>query len=374
MPIRIMHVVDTLETGGLERGVVNLIQRMDPERFSHTVCAIRNLGPLAAELPAARVNVVCLNKTAPGYTCLVPALYRQIEAVRPQVVHSRNWGTIETVLAGRWSRSRGLVHSEHGMESAGGGNEPVHKRSLRRFAFELVDRVFSVSYQLRDLYAGRTGFPSRRISVIHNGVDTVRFRPRPEIRSGIRRQFQIGEDEFCIGAVGRLEPVKSHVTLLQAAACLPAGKWRVILAGEGSEMASLRRLVAGTPGLADRVTFTGEITQIPDFLNALDAYVLPSLSEGFSNSLLEAMATGLPVIATATGGNPEVVVPGECGLLFPVGDWRALAASLLSLKDTPSIRMRLGEGAVVRMKDFSMHTMVKKYEDLYEDLGARNKK
>jgi len=374
MPIRIMHVVDTLKTGGLESGVVRLIRSLDPERFEHRLCAMRSLGPLADQLPPDRVKVFCLDNDTPGFSIQAGALARHIRETKPHIVHSRNWGTIEAIPAGWYTRSCALVHSEHGLESV--GPEPIRRRCFRRLAFHLADRVFSVSYQLRDWYARSIGFPANRIGVIHNGVDTQRFTPRPQERIHARARLGIEAGEFSIGAVGRLEPVKDLFTLLRAlAACgRNLGQWRLLLAGKGREESSLRNFVNDHPEIRNRVVFLGEVGSqtVPDLLNALDLYVLPSITEGICNALLEAMATALPVIASATGGNPEVVVAGESGLLFPVGDPRALAERLELLCLHPELRTQTGQRARQRiLEHFSLESMVRQYERLYTSLAPR---
>ena len=146
-----------------------------------------------------------------------------------------------------------------------------------------------------EMWAARTGFAVNRIQVIHNGVDTARYRPDAQARQAVRRELNIGGDEVCIGLVGRLEPVKDHATLLRAAATLKARpEWKILVAGEGQLEASLRQLSLEIPNLRGRVRFLGERAGIAELLNALDIYVLPSISEGISNSLLEAMAPACP--------------------------------------------------------------------------------
>ena len=371
MAIRVMHVVDSLETGGLERGVVNIIQRLDPTRFQHTVCAIRNLGPLADQLP--RTQVTCLNRNPKGFSIMIGELARQIKRARPHVVHSRNWGTIEAVWAGRLARQCRVVHSEHGSEAAEGPPEPRLKWIVRRAAYEFADQVMSVSHQLKEMWAARTGFAASRIQVIHNGVDTSRFRPRAAAREAMRREFSLGENEVCIGVIGRLEPVKDYATLLRAAATLKIRpEWKLLVVGLGQMEAALKKFAAENPNLHDRVRFLGERTEIPDILNALDIYVLPSLSEGISNSLLEAMATGLPVVVSDTGGNPEVVAAGQSGMLFKVGHHEELASHLTRLIEEPEERARFGRQARERIEreDFSLDAMAERYARMYSRLAG----
>jgi sugar transferase (PEP-CTERM/EpsH1 system associated) len=370
-PIRIMHFVDGLGNGGLENGLVNLIDRLDSDRFEHVVCAIRRLGPSADRLPQDRVRVMCLGKKSTDSRVHFAALVRAIREARPEIVHSRNWGAVEAVMAGRWAGTRGVVHSEHGLEGDANAKEPWRRRLFRRCAFELAHHVASVSYQLRDLHARRTGFAAHRISVIHNGVDGRRFRRDAETRVQVRRELGISADEFCIGSVGNLLPVKDHMTLLEAFDRV-AGSFqacRLVLFGEGSERSRLEAFADAHPEWRERVSFLGSNPRVAEMLNALDVYVLPSISEGISNSLLEAMATGLPVVAAATGGNPEVIVDGESGLLFPVGDAEGLAKILLDLHAKQDLRAQLGQGALRRVSEnFSIDSMVRNYAQMYESL------
>jgi sugar transferase (PEP-CTERM/EpsH1 system associated) len=373
MPIRIMHVVDSLGRGGLENGLVNLIGRLDPAQFEHIVYTMRGLGPNADRLPMDRVQVISLGKKDSGSRFQSGALAGAMRHFRPDVVHSRNWAAIEAVIAGRWVGSCALVHSEHGLEVDATAKEPWRRICFRRLAFELANRVLSVSGQLRDLHARRTGFPARKITVIHNGVDSRRFFPDPLTRARVREELRLDPAEFCIGCVGNLLPVKSHMTLLEAVAGIAVtdGNWRLLLIGEGPERNKLEAFVDAHPEWKHRVSFMGSSNRVPELLQAMDVFVLPSVAEGICNALLEAMASGLPVVATAVGGNPEVVVDGESGLLFPVGDSRALATHLSEIRMQRGLRLQLGQRAVQCVREkFSVDSMVQKYAELYRSVGS----
>jgi sugar transferase (PEP-CTERM/EpsH1 system associated) len=368
MPMRIMHVVNNLGKGGLENGLVNLLHRLDPNRFEHVVCTVRGLGPNADRLPKDRVRVMALSAASvpPVQT---PAFIRVIRTVRPDVVHSRNWGTIEAVFAARMARVPGVIHSEHGFEAAASAPEPWRRTLVRRAAYELADRVMSVSSQLRELHGSRTGFPSERITVIPNGVDTSRFFPDAGIRRSMRAALGIADAELCVGCVANLVPVKDHMTLLQSLAALDERhhrNWRLLLIGDGPERPRLESFVNGYDAWRSRVQFLGSSDRVPDLLRAMDAFVLPSLAEGMCNSLLEAMATGVAVVATDVGGNPEVVVDGDSGLLFAARDVRALGIQLEQLYEQPALRQRLGQRALERARGtFSIDAMVLSYDRLY---------
>jgi sugar transferase (PEP-CTERM/EpsH1 system associated) len=369
-PVRILHVVDSMNAGGLENGVVNVINELDPARFAHVLCAVRELGPNADRLRADRADTICLQKPA-GSRFDFGRLASVVRRIRPDVVHCRNWGSIEGVFAARFAGRRPVVYSEHGLEGASEEREVRRRIWLRRIAFETADQVLCVSNELRDHHARQTGYPARRISVIHNGVQTARFRPDATARASIRRDHAIGDSAFWIGSVGRLMRVKDHMTLLQAVDLIDrqTQDWRLTVVGEGPERANLEAFVRASPW-RERVNFAGVSARVPEFLNGFDVYALPSINEGLCNSLAEAMACGLPVVATAVGGNPELVEDGRSGLLFPAGDHEALAKLLLELRTSPDRRRELGRQARERiLQQFSIETMARNYGELYTGLA-----
>jgi sugar transferase (PEP-CTERM/EpsH1 system associated) len=377
MRIRVMHVLDNMGWGGMQNGLVNMIHRLDPNRFEHIVCCTRYLEPEKSHrLSADRARTVCIGNPEGVSRFQLAALSRSIRDLNPDIVHSRNWGGVEAVVAGRWVGSSALVHSEHGLDEQSVVSEPWRRIAFRRLAFELADRVMSVSDHLRKIHAKRTGFPARRISVIHNGVDTNRFGPDAGLRASAREELGLAPDEFCIGCVGSLTPVKDYPTVLRAVGAMAKSvrHWRLMVVGEGPERTHLEELVNQQPDWRSHIRFLGLRSDVPAMLNAMDVYVLPSIIEGISNSLLEAMATGLPALVTDTGGNPEVVMEGNSGMLFPVGDWQRLAEHLCQLQSQPDRRLRLGKQALLRIRDnFSIDAMVRNYEQLYESLALRPK-
>jgi sugar transferase (PEP-CTERM/EpsH1 system associated) len=366
-----MHVVNGLVRGGLENGLVNLISRLDSERFEHVVCTLRGLGPNAERLTAAGVHVECLARAGKKSRVQTPALVRAMRRLQPDIVHSRNWAAIEGALAGRLARVSSVVHSEHGFDADIGAHEPWRRTCFRRMAFELSDRVLTVSYQLRDLHSKRTRFPASRISVIHNGVDRTRYYPDAAERVRIRRELGITDTEFCIGCVANLFPVKDHVTLLEAVTRMARAHedCRLLVIGEGPERARLESFMSQHAEWKHRVHFMGSRSDVPALLRALDVFVLPSLAEGICNALLEAMATGVSVVATAVGGTPEIIVDGESGFLVPPRNAEALAQRLIDLRQRPELRMCLGQRGLERVRDeFSIDAMVRSYDELYGSL------
>ena len=368
-PIRVMHIVFGLGRGGIQTGLENVLGRLDRNEFEHVVCALRppidhpmcqGLGGLA--------QVMCLRTTESGSRFQVAAIAKAIREVKPDIVHSRNWGCIEAVPAARWVGGCAVVHGEHGFDSDMVGGEPRRRAWFRRAAFEMADQVLSVSYQARDLHCANTGFSSDRVTVVHNGVNDCIYRPDAACRARIRGELGIGAHEFCIGSVANLAPVKDHMTTLRALATFhkEVKDWQAIIVGDGAERGRIEAFLEQNPELRSRVRLLGLSRRVPELLNAMDVMVLSSVVEGICNSLLEAMATGVPVIATRTGGNPEIVADGHSGLLFPVGDDVQLAEKLLLVQRQEDTRMEMGRQAAHRMRtEFSLDSMARNYERVY---------
>jgi sugar transferase (PEP-CTERM/EpsH1 system associated) len=293
---------------------------------------------------------------------------------RPHIVHSRNWGAIEAVFAARIAGVPVAIHSEHGYELDMLEGMPMRRRLMRRAAYALADAVFTVSSDLRTYHARQTWVPPSRIRVLANGVDSERFAPQREKRLASRIRMGLSEKTLLIGSVGRLVAIKDHATMLRAAEML-AGQGldlSVALAGDGPELERLRAVAAASPHLSGRVHFLGASQNIVDILNAMDVFVLPSVSEGMSNTLLEAMSVALPVVATRVGGNSELIEDGITGLLFKVGSIEELIGKLVILAGNQNLRSDLGKSARARiLAEYRLDSMMERYRNLYCELATR---
>lgn len=361
--LRVMHVLYSLGTGGTEMVLRKLVSGLNPEKFESIVVSIVPLDG-TERIPGVR-SMSLQRDRRPGF--LVPQLVQLFRRETPDVVHSRNWGAIEAVIAARLARVPRCVHSEHGRDINTMNGDPWRRRLFRRLCYAMADEVFAVSNELRDHYAQQTGMSAERIRVIPNGVDSCHFRPKPK-PSSLRAQLGIPEGVLLLGTVGRLDPVKDHTTLLTAAETLLRDgiELRVVLVGKGPEHNRLRERIAGNKLLQYRVIFAGEVSHPEDWLAALDIYVLPSRSEGMSNSLLEAMASGLPCVATRVGSNSDLVEEGRSGFLVEAGDAASMARRLEQLAASPTLRQEFGEQARRRAKtEFSLRSMIDNYARLY---------
>jgi len=261
-----------------------------------------------------------------------------------------------------------VIHGEHGREVTDPHGVGPRRNRLRRLLAPLVDRFVTVSFDLRRWLIEIVGLPEWKILTIHNGVDTTRFSDNGW-EAG-RRALGLAREAVAVGTVGRLDPVKDQMSLLNAFASVADGPPPRILmiVGDGPCRASLETR-ACRPDLAGRVRFFGERGDVPVLLRGLNVFVLPSIAEGISNTLLEAMATGLPVVATRTGGNPELIEDGMTGTLVPVGDPDAMAGAIEAYVRDPHLRARHGQAARRRaVERFDLGRMVEGYRDLYLSL------
>lgn len=373
-PLRVLHVLNRLATGGTENVVLQLVGGLSAGTFEHRLAALRGMDPALDQRKVPGGALLLEGKADGGFEIMVLRLARIMRAYRPHIVHSRNWGAIEAIPAARLAGVPVAIHSEHGYELDMLDGLPRRRRIFRRAAYSMADAVFTVTRELRNYHAEQAWFPTDRIRVIHNGVDTERFSPRPELRAALRKQFGVPENRFVVGTVGRTVAIKDHPTLLRAVEMMANQNIDVhaLLVGSGPELERNQQIVNASPVLGGRVTFVGSCDQVPDLLNSMDAFALTSISEGMSNTLLEAMATGLPAVATAVGGNPEVVAEDATGWLFRPRDAETLSSRLALLASQEELRRRFGAAARERaIARFSLAHMLDEYSQLYLELAAR---
>ena len=376
MQLRVLHVVNRLDLGGTETGILKVIAGLGSEEFTHGVCTARGHSPKFAQQRAFGGQLFDAAGPGSNFQFLVYRFAKIINRFRPHIVHSRNWGAIEASFAARLVGVPIVIHSEHGYELDMLEGIPLRRRLVRRAAYAIADVVFTVSSDLREYHARQAWVSPASIILLANGVDSERFAPRAEKKLACRASLGLPHNSFLIGTVGRLVPIKDQAQILHATRVLVERGLdvSVALAGDGPELERLRAIVDSLPILSGRVHFLGAQRNIPDVLNALDVFVLPSVSEGMSNTLLEAMASGLPIVATRVGGNPEIIEDRVSGLLFAVGDLAQLTGHLSNLAGNPALRCALGASARARIVDkYRLDSMLNRYRSLYRELGVRRK-
>lgn len=374
----IAHVIFRLAVGGLENGLVNLLNRMPEDRFRHVVVCLTDYTDYRQRIVREDVPVHALHKP-PGHGFGTQVrMHGLLRSLKPAIVHTRNLAALEyqpvAALAGVPVR----IHSEHGRNADDPDGTNWKYRAVRRALRPAVHHYVAVSADLKRYLTEGIGVPDRTVTHICNGVDTDLFHPVEAERVPIGPPGFVGASDTVFGTVGRMDAVKDPLNLVHAfiaandAAPDLAPRLRLVMIGDGPLRAEALRLLAAR-NLTDRAWLPGAMGGIPEILRGLDVFVLPSLSEGISNTILEAMASGLPVLATRVGGNPELVTDGVSGTFVPRADSAAMAHALIDYGRQPAWRQNQGRQA---RKDalarFSLPVMVHAYTTLYQDqLAAR---
>jgi glycosyltransferase involved in cell wall biosynthesis len=349
--------------GGLERIVAALMEGADRSIFSSGVYCLEGGGELMTEMLDKGHAAKALGKGA-GVNLLLPwRLAKHLRADGVDVVHCHNFGAFAYgAVAGRLARVRGVLYTAHGPEF------PSLRRQAVLERLPLADRVVAVSDYIRRSAIERAGIDPGRVTTIRNGVDIRRFAPSTTDAAMKKRlEIGVGESDALIGVVARLSAEKDHATLIAAFARVAAGrpKSRLIVVGDGELMGELKGQT-GRLGLDGSVLFLGKRTDVTDLLRMFDVFALSSKEEGLGITILEAMASGVPVVATCAGGIPEIVEHGVTGVLVPPGDEVVLGDAIEWVLSHPEAVAAMAAAARRRVEEqFSLDRMVAAYERLY---------
>lgn len=370
----IAHVIHHLDVGGMENGLVNLVNTLPRERYRHVIICMTEYTDFAARIRHADIDVHALHKREGKDFSVYLRLWRLLKALRPDIVHTRNLATVEGMLPAALAGVPGRVHGEHGRDVHDLDGTRRRYQWLRRAYRPLIQHYIALSADLEAYLRARVGVPARKITRIYNGVDTVRFHPPAGTRDPLPPDGFAPPGTMVIGSVGRMRAVKDPLNLVRAFLLLlerradARERLRLVLVGDGPlrEPAVALLRAADAHGLA---WVPGACDNVPELLRAMDVFVLPSLVEGISNTILEAMACGRPVVATRVGGNPELVGEGETGYLVPRSDPHALAGAIERYLDEPALMLRHGAAGRARVEAaFSLETMVACYLAVYDQL------
>ncbi|MDP2881157.1 MAG: TIGR03088 family PEP-CTERM/XrtA system glycosyltransferase [Azonexus sp.] len=372
----VVHVMHRFDTGGLENGVVNLINHMPVGAYRHAVIALTEITDFKKRIQRPDVQFFALNKKPGHVIWIYPQLYRLFRQLRPAIVHTRNLAALEAAVPAWAARVPARIHGEHGRDV--GDFDGANKKCqwIRRIYSPFVKHYIALSQDLAHYLTNPVGIGAKRVTQIYNGVDAVRFHPASERKDIPDSPFNEAR-LWLVGTAGRMQTVKDQTNLAHAFVLAintePSLRehLRLVMVGDGPlRHESLAILEAA--GLAELAWLPGERNDIPDIMRGLDCFVLPSLGEGISNTILEAMASGLPVIATKVGGNPELVQEGRTGHLVPAADPGALAQAIINLAQSPDKSRAMGYAGRKRIEaQFSMTAMIDSYQQIYDRLLGR---
>jgi glycosyltransferase involved in cell wall biosynthesis len=351
---RVVHVLNSTAVGGAETVVLRLGIRLQELGWTPEVVVLRGEGPLSASFLEAGIPVTDLRVPPRGGAWAMRAAMRAWwRQERPPLLHTHNVSPlVAAALALPRHGGTRLVHTKHGRARSAS----LRGRLVTRWAAGRADAIVAVSRDAASRAIEREGFPADRVSLIYNGIDTGRV----TARTGAWRQRLV--------TVARLEPVKSLDLLLRALAHLRGTGHAATLTvvGDGTEREALEQLTREL-GLVEHVTFTGWTRNVESYLGEADLFVMSSRSEGLSLTLLEAMAVGLPVVATDVGGNPEVIEEGVTGHLVPHGSPQALAGAMAAVLARPDRAAAMGAAGRQRvLARFSLDVMADAYSRVYQ--------
>ncbi len=361
--IGVLYIVASFKSGGTETQLLEIVKGMDRRRLQPSVLCFRREGGLLSQFEALGVEI----REAGFDSLLTPrafrafrSLARWIDGRSIRIVHGFHFhGSLYGALLKLIRPHLRLIVCEQGLS----GPEGMHIAAGRRLIYRAADVILVNCEAVRRVLVQRDGLDPARIGIIYGGVDAEKFRARewgPEAN---------GRGPV-VGCVGRLHPDKGQVVLARAARriveSLPGAK--IVLAGDGPQREEVEAVIADC-GVREHVSLLGDRRDVPELLAGLDLLVLPSMNEGFANAALEGMATGLPVVVSDAGGNPEAIDDGRTGLVVPKGDPEALASAVIRICRDPEQARRMGRAGRERVTSvFGVDHLVRRHQEMYEDL------
>jgi len=369
MKIRIVHMLYSFGLGGLEGMIAGLINRMDRSIFSHSICVFCDeLASLKKIDPGIAVDVHVIKRHFSHDPSVVIRLSGVLMKIRPDIVRTYNWAGMEGIVAAKLCGLRNIVHSEHGFDISEIYKQKKRRIAARRLLLKNCVKVIAVSKGLQRWLVEDVKVDSDKVAYIPNGCDISEFYPGKDAE--VRRKLGIREDDIVVGTVGSLVELKDQKSLIEAFGRLagPRNNIKLMLVGDGPMRNELERL-SRAAGVKEKTIFTGRVTGPASFYRAMDIFALPSLSENMPNVLLQAMATGLPVIATDVGDVGHILDGEERGIIVKPKDIDAMEQGIKLFLDHPELGKDMGSAARKRIEEaFDILRIKNAYEKLYESI------
>lgn len=370
----IVHLIHRLDVGGLENGLINLINHLPPERYRHAIVCLESASDFRQRIQRPGVEIISLNKQRGKDWSHYLRLFHTLKRLHPSLIHTRNLAGIEAQLLAAAAGVHLRVHGEHGRDIDDLDGSKRRYRLLRKLLRPLIGQFIAVSRELEEWLISAIGARPQRVTHIRNGVDSLQFHPRLGPPAAIGPQGFVTEQTFLIGSVGRMEQVKDHLTLVHAflhlldGEIIPAAHLRLAIIGDGSCRQACQEALRAA-GAAHLAWLPGSRDDVAQLMRCMTVFAQPSLTEGTSNTILEAMASGLPVVATAVGGNPDLVQIGWTGALVSPRKPAHLADAIANYYRMPGLAMQHGARARQRvLNEFSLTAMANAYLAVYDRL------
>ena len=370
----IVHLIHQLEVGGLENGLVNLINNLPPDRYRHAIVCMKDHSDFSRRIRRPGVEIISINKREGKDWAHYYRLFRTLRRLQPLLIHTRNLSSLEGQLLAAAAGVRLRVHGEHGRDMRDLYGRKLRYRLLRKLLRPLIGHFIAVSRDLEAWLVGTIGARPQIVTHIRNGVDSVHFHPRLGPPAAVGPEGFLGEDSFVIGSVGRMVEVKDYMSLVHAFLLLLAEdemareQMRLMIIGDGPCRQACLDLLHQA-GVSHLAWLPGNRDDISQLMRTMDVFALPSLAEGTSNTILEAMATGLPVVATAVGGNADLVQSGWTGTLVPARSPELLADAIGAYYRIPGLGAHHGSHGRRRvLAEFSLMAMADAYLAVYDRL------
>lgn len=376
-PPIIAHIIFRLAVGGLENGVVNIINRIPETQYRHVIISLTDATDFKDRINRKDVDIYCLHKKPGRDVSYLFRFWKILKQVKPDIVHTRNLAALETTVVSALMGVKYRIHSEHGWGVKDENVKSDMKYLLyRRIMSKLVHRYIGLSKNIEDTLIKNIKVPKRKVRQVYNGVDCEKFISKQSINERENELFPKGfitKDCVLIGTVGRMDPVKDQRLLLLAFIKLlecqnNLKNMKLVMIGDGAMMPELKKIVSDKK-VENNVWLAGSKNNIHKYMQYMDIFCLPSKNEGISNTILEAMASNLPVVATNVGGNGELIINDTTGKLVPAEDCDALKEALHEYVNDSSLRKAHGLMARKRvLENFSLDSMVKNYLSIYNGI------
>lgn len=366
-PIKILHIISRLPLGGVENLLLNTVKNYDKKRFMPCVCSLSDKGVVGAEIERLGIDVISLNKLSHSFDWSIVGdiqgiiRERDVRVVRSDQYHANLYGRLAAWKAGVPC----IVAAVHNVYTR---DKKLHRRAVNRLFSRFTDSVVAVSEAVKRDVIKYDRVPEHKVKVIYNGIELDAFSFKDRVRA--RALLGIGADAPVVGNVGRLVEQKGQRYLIEAVSMLRRDFPDIVLlmVGDGPEKEGLKAQ-ARSLGIEKNVMFALARTDVPDMLSAMDVFAFPSLWEGLGNALIEAMASGLPVVASDIMPIREIMGPVDCGAVVRPKDARSIASSIGGLlRDRPRAQ-RLGSAGRQRVEaQFSIKRNVTEYERLFQEI------